>query len=106
MVQEPRPTIPPRTLLPSLSVQTQVRPWHEILDSRGRPRKQYQPLLDHLRRYYSSADLQQLEERLEATLRELRLSFEAAKPNGQHTSFSVLLPPIFLPAECESLPTT
>ena len=103
MVQEPRPTIPPRSLLPSLSVQNQVRPWHEILDSRGRPRKQYQPLLEHLKRYYSSADLKELEERLEATLRELGISFEGSKSNAQNTWFSDLLPHIFLPDEWELL---
>jgi uncharacterized circularly permuted ATP-grasp superfamily protein/uncharacterized alpha-E superfamily protein len=84
-------------------VQTQARPWHEILDSRGRPRKQYQPLLEHLARYYSSADLKELEERLEATLRELGISFEGSKSQGRNTWFSDLLPHIFLPDEWDLL---
>ena len=82
-----------------LSVQTHARPWHEILDSRGRTRKQYQPLLDHLERYYSPTDLKELEERLEATLRELGISFEGSNSGQQNTWFSDLLPQVFLPEE-------
>jgi uncharacterized circularly permuted ATP-grasp superfamily protein len=86
-----------------LSVQTHARPWHEILDPRGRARKQYQPLLDHLERYYSPADLKELEERLEATLRELGISFEGSSSNQLNTWFSDLLPQVFLPDEWELL---
>ncbi|MBV8274547.1 MAG: circularly permuted type 2 ATP-grasp protein, partial [Verrucomicrobia bacterium] len=84
-------------------MQTHARPWHEILDSRGRARKQYQPLLEHLESYYSPADLKELEERLEATLRELGISFEGSKSNHQNTWFSDLLPHVFLPDEWELL---
>src|ERR1700693_5498443 len=87
----------------ALSLETHARPWHEILDSRGRPRKQYQPLLEHLERYYSPGDLKELEERLEATLRELAISFEGSKSNRQNTWFSDLLPHVFLPDEWELL---
>ena len=83
-------------------MQIQARPWHEILDTRGRPRRQYQPLLEHLERY-SSADLKELEERLEATLRELGISFEGSKSNRQNSWFSDLLPHVFLPDEWESV---
>ena len=76
--------------------------WHEILDSRGRPRRQYYQLLEHLERY-SRTDLTELEERLEATLRELGISFEGSKSNGQNTWFSDLLPHIFLPEEWDLL---
>src|ERR1700738_2283095 len=69
--------------------------WHEVLDARGGPpRASYSPLIGELERA-TSADLRELEERLDATLRELGIVFEV--PSGEHhnTWFCDLLPQIF-----------
>jgi uncharacterized circularly permuted ATP-grasp superfamily protein/uncharacterized alpha-E superfamily protein len=73
---------------------SQTPGWHEILDSSGEPRFNYEDLLSQLERS-SRSDLKELEERLDATLRELGVTFEL--PNEQHrnTWFCDLLPQIF-----------
>jgi len=69
--------------------------WHEVLSEPGaEPRPPYMELVQQLERA-SGADLRELEQRLEATLRELGVTFEI--PNGDHgnTWFCDLLPQIF-----------
>ena len=49
-----------------------LKRWHEVLsEPRGEPRAQYAGLVRQLERV-TSADLRELEERLDATLRELQ----------------------------------
>jgi uncharacterized circularly permuted ATP-grasp superfamily protein/uncharacterized alpha-E superfamily protein len=68
--------------------------WHEVLDERGRPRPAYQPLLRRLERF-SPAHLRDLEERLDATLRELGVTFQIPGEDHQNTWFCDLLPQLF-----------
>ncbi|MGA8655369.1 MAG: circularly permuted type 2 ATP-grasp protein [Chthoniobacterales bacterium] len=72
--------------------------WHEVLDSRGRPRPAYHPLLYRLGQS-SAADIRELEERLDATLRELGITFELPTEERRNTWFCDLLPQIFLSEE-------
>jgi uncharacterized circularly permuted ATP-grasp superfamily protein/uncharacterized alpha-E superfamily protein len=69
--------------------------WHEVLSERGgEPRAPYSELVGQFEKA-TSADLRELEERLDATLRELGVTFEL--PSGEHhnTWFCDLLPQIF-----------
>jgi uncharacterized circularly permuted ATP-grasp superfamily protein len=69
--------------------------WHEVLSERGgEPRAPYSELVSQLEGA-TSANLRELEERLDATLRELGVTFEL--PSGEHhnTWFCDLLPQIF-----------
>jgi uncharacterized circularly permuted ATP-grasp superfamily protein/uncharacterized alpha-E superfamily protein len=69
--------------------------WNEVFDAHlGSPRAPYSDVIRQLEQVTSS-DLRELEERLEATLRELGITFEL--PTGEHhnTWFCDLLPQIF-----------
>jgi uncharacterized circularly permuted ATP-grasp superfamily protein/uncharacterized alpha-E superfamily protein len=69
--------------------------WHEVLSKRGgEPRAPYSEVVSQLEGA-TSANLRELEERLDATLRELGVTFEV--PSGEHhnTWFCDLLPQIF-----------
>ncbi|MBV9490378.1 MAG: circularly permuted type 2 ATP-grasp protein, partial [Verrucomicrobia bacterium] len=71
--------------------------WNEVIGPDGKPRAPYRALLDRLP---AATDLRELEDRLEATLRELGVVFEApAAANGRNTWFCDLLPQIFTGAE-------
>ena len=69
--------------------------WNEVFDAHlGSPRAPYSGVIGQLEQVTSS-DLRELEERLEATQRELGITFEL--PTGEHhnTWFCDLLPQIF-----------
>ena len=69
--------------------------WHEVLDARGGPpRASYSPVIGELERA-TTADLRELEERLDATLRELGIVFEVPSKDHHNTWFCDLLPQIF-----------
>ena len=73
--------------------------WHEVLRERGgEPRIPYPELLGQLEGA-TTANLRELEERLDATLRELGVTFEV--PSGEHhnTWFCDLLPQVFTSEE-------
>ncbi len=72
--------------------------WNEVLDASGQPRSAYQPLLQCLNRL-SSAELTDVEERLDATLRELGVTFELPTDGRRNTWFCDLLPQVFLQDE-------
>ena len=72
--------------------------WHEVLDSQGRPRPAYHPLLQRLGNS-SAADIRELEERLDAARRELGITFELPAEERRNTWFCDLLPQIFLNEE-------
>jgi uncharacterized circularly permuted ATP-grasp superfamily protein len=72
--------------------------WHEVLDSHGRPRPAYHALLHRLGQS-SAADIRELEERLDASLRELGITFELPAEDRRNTWFCDLLPQIFLGEE-------
>jgi uncharacterized circularly permuted ATP-grasp superfamily protein len=64
------------------------------------PREPYRELLARLERF-SSADVKELEDRLDATLRELGIAFERREPGQRNTWFSDLLPHVFVNSEWE-----
>ncbi|MEA3206249.1 MAG: hypothetical protein QOG92_1944 [Verrucomicrobiota bacterium] len=69
--------------------------WHEVLNGRGgEPRTPYSDLVTHLAGA-TTANLRELEERLDATLRELGVTFEVPSGEHQNTWFCDLLPQIF-----------
>jgi uncharacterized circularly permuted ATP-grasp superfamily protein/uncharacterized alpha-E superfamily protein len=69
--------------------------WHEVLDAPGgKPRASYSVLLSELE-LATSADLRELEERLDATMRELGIAFEVPSGNHHNTWFCDLMPQIF-----------
>jgi uncharacterized circularly permuted ATP-grasp superfamily protein/uncharacterized alpha-E superfamily protein len=69
--------------------------WHEVLDAPGgQPRASYSVLIGELE-LATSADLRELEERLDATMRELGIAFEVPSGNHHNTWFCDLLPQIF-----------
>ena len=77
--------------------------WNEVFDTRlGSPRPPYTDVIRQLEQVTSS-DLRDLEERLEATLRELGITFEL--PAGEHhnTWFCDLLPQIFANEEWDQI---
>ena len=77
--------------------------WNEVFDANlGTPRAPYSDVIRQLERVTSS-DLRELEERLEATLRELGITFEL--PTGEHrnTWFCDLLPQIFANEEWDQI---
>jgi uncharacterized circularly permuted ATP-grasp superfamily protein/uncharacterized alpha-E superfamily protein len=77
--------------------------WNEVIDTRvGSPRAPYLDVIRHLEETNSS-DLRELEERLEATRRELGVTFEL--PAGEHhnTWFCDLLPQIFANEEWDQI---
>jgi uncharacterized circularly permuted ATP-grasp superfamily protein/uncharacterized alpha-E superfamily protein len=70
--------------------------WNEVMGVDGKPRAVYQPLLD---RVPTAASLRELQERLEATLRELGMTFEVPGSSLRNTWFCDLLPQIFTEEE-------
>jgi uncharacterized circularly permuted ATP-grasp superfamily protein/uncharacterized alpha-E superfamily protein len=69
--------------------------WHEVLsEPRGQPRAPYERLVRQLERA-TSADLRELEERIDATLRELGVTFELPSADHHNTWFCDLLPQVF-----------
>ncbi len=78
--------------------------WHEVQSEDGSPREFYKPLvtrMDGLAR----AQIRALDERLEATMREMGVTFDIARerPWGRRPWFCDLLPQIFSPQEWELL---
>src|SRR5581483_2038873 len=65
--------------------------WHEIYDATGAPRACYAPLLEYLKKL-RPAELRLLDERMEATLREMGVSFAH---DSQQQWICDLLPHIF-----------
>jgi len=77
--------------------------WNEVFDTRlGSPRTPYSEVIRQLEQVTSS-DLRELEERLDAALRELGITFEL--PTGEHhnTWFCDLLPQIFANEEWDRI---
>jgi uncharacterized circularly permuted ATP-grasp superfamily protein/uncharacterized alpha-E superfamily protein len=69
--------------------------WHEVLTMRGgEPRTPYSELVSHLEQTTSS-ELRELEERVDATLRELGVTFELPSGGHHNTWFCDLLPQVF-----------
>jgi uncharacterized circularly permuted ATP-grasp superfamily protein/uncharacterized alpha-E superfamily protein len=80
-------------------------PWHfgtydEVSDSDGRPREVYRALFERLQKM-PRAQVRSLDERLEATMREMGVTFDIHRdrPWGSRAWFCDLLPQIFTPAE-------
>src|SRR6516225_4536309 len=69
--------------------------WNEVFDTRlGSPRTPYSEVIRQLEQVTSS-DLRELEERLDAALRELGITFELPTAEHHNTWFCDLLPQIF-----------
>jgi uncharacterized circularly permuted ATP-grasp superfamily protein len=62
--------------------------WNEVMGLDGKPRAVYQPLLDRLP---SAANLRELQDRFEATLHELGMTFEVPGASLKNTWFCDLL---------------
>jgi uncharacterized circularly permuted ATP-grasp superfamily protein/uncharacterized alpha-E superfamily protein len=77
-----------------------VARWHEIFDTQGYTRPQYDALLARLKSYPPSY-LRELEQRLHASLRELGITFGSFQTDRANTWFSDLLPHLFLTEEWE-----
>ncbi|HZC59192.1 MAG TPA: circularly permuted type 2 ATP-grasp protein, partial [Chthoniobacterales bacterium] len=74
---------------------SQPKRWHEVLsEPRGQPRAPYEGLVGQLERA-TSADLRELEERIDAALRELGVTFELPAGDHHNTWFCDLLPQVF-----------
>lgn len=73
-----------------------VHPWSEVLDDAGNPRPHYGPLLHRLDEL-PRGELRLLDQRIEATMRELGVTFDLAKTRafGQKPWSCDLLPHIF-----------
>lgn len=76
--------------------------WHDVFESDGQPRPHYRALLDHLRALRPK-ELRNLDERMQATLREMGVTFDFIRemPWGQQPWMCDLLPQIFTPEEWE-----
>jgi uncharacterized circularly permuted ATP-grasp superfamily protein/uncharacterized alpha-E superfamily protein len=74
--------------------------WNEVFEPSGHPRLRYQALIQQLDRC-GSAELREIEERLDATLRELGVTFELPSNGRRNSWFCDLLPHIFDPDEWE-----
>lgn len=78
--------------------------WNELLDSSGGPRPIYEPLF---RRFAGSsrAELRRADEQLEATMREMGVTFDIARQRawGRRPWFCDLLPQVFTPDEWSRL---
>jgi len=84
-------------------------PWHfrthdETFGPDGQPREVYRALFDRLNRM-PRAEVRDLDERLEATMREMGVTFDIhrERPWGKRGWFCDLLPQIFTPSEWEPL---
>jgi uncharacterized circularly permuted ATP-grasp superfamily protein/uncharacterized alpha-E superfamily protein len=77
-------------------VSAPLPPWSEVLDESGRPRASYGPLLDRLAAL-PRPELRLLDQRMEATMRELGVSFDLAKGSafGQKPWSCDVLPHVF-----------
>ncbi|HEY8901242.1 MAG TPA: circularly permuted type 2 ATP-grasp protein [Chthoniobacterales bacterium] len=78
--------------------------WNELIDASGQPRAIYRPLLrrfDHAGR----AELRRSDEQLEATMREMGVSFAVGRDRtwGRRPWFCDLLPQVFTAAEWKTL---
>jgi len=76
------------------------RIWNEIFGADGSPRPPFRPLLERLA-VYSRSELRGLNERVEATLREMGVRFNVRLPRvqGPRDWFCDLLPQVFDPTE-------
>ncbi len=76
--------------------------WHDVFDAEGEPRPQYETLLNHLRGLRPK-ELRNLDERMQATLREMGVTFDFIRemPWGQQPWMCDLLPQIFTVDEWE-----
>ena len=80
------------------------RTWNETVGEDGAPRGVYRPLFDRLDSM-PVATKRTLDERLEAVMREMGVTFDIARdrPWGRRPWFCDLLPQIFTPQEWEPL---
>lgn len=78
--------------------------WHETHDEKGQARPVYRPLLERLDSL-SRTEIRAIDERLEATMREMGVTFDITRerPWGQRPWFCDVLPQIFTPEEWEPL---
>jgi len=78
--------------------------WNELLDSAGRPREIYVPLMRRFARA-TRGELRRTDEQLEATMREMGVTFDIArdKPWGKRPWFCDLLPQVFTADEWRKL---
>ena len=78
--------------------------WRETHESSGEARTVYRPLLERLDAL-PRTQIRALDERLEATMREMGVTFDIARerPWGRRPWFCDLLPQIFTPQEWEPL---
>ncbi len=83
---------------------TPAQGWHDVFDADGEPRPQYATLLNHLRELRPK-ELRNLDERMQATLREMGVTFDFIRemPWGQQPWICDLLPQIFTVAEWETI---
>ncbi len=80
------------------------RTWNETFGDDGAPREMYRPLFDRLDRM-PLATTRALDDRLEATMREMGVTFDIVRdrPWGRRPWFCDLLPQIFTPEEWQPL---
>src|SRR5437870_2809431 len=76
--------------------------WHEVFDPRGQPRPGYERPLRFLQKL-RAAEMRALDERMEATLREMGVSFAAQPGEAQRPWTCDLLPHIFSAPEWEQI---
>ncbi len=74
--------------------------WHEIYDAEGSPRQAYRGVLERIQRF-RPPELRTLDERMEATLREMGVTFNPSKSDEPWTCD--LLPHIFSPEDWDRI---
>ncbi|MEI6492137.1 MAG: circularly permuted type 2 ATP-grasp protein [Verrucomicrobiota bacterium] len=97
-------SLPPVPLRETKKSTADFRTWNETFGEDGAPREMYRPLYDRLDSM-SVATTRTLDEQLEATMREMGVTFDIARdrPWGRRPWFCDLLPQIFTPQEWEPL---
>src|SRR5436190_15872339 len=78
--------------------------WHEVLDSKGQPRPSVAKLLGDLSQL-TSTDLRTLEDRMEATLREMGVTFDLIRndPWGRQPWICDIFPHVFDSADWQRI---
>lgn len=77
--------------------------WHEVYDAEGNPRPVYQPAIQRLQKL-RPAEMRGLDERMEATLREMGVNFGVRQADASLRSWTCdLLPHIFASAEWDTI---
>ncbi len=97
-------SLPPVPLRETKKSAADFRSWNETFGEDGKPREMYRPLFDRLDSM-PAATTRSLDEQLEATMREMGVTFDIARdrPWGRRPWFCDLLPQIFTPQEWEPL---